>query len=127
MALKIIEAHVPESAADEALALAEEVAARSWREEGGRFGAVVHAIVGAERSGSLVDALQERVGERGSIMVLVELIDFAHSVLASLFNSCIRKSSRRPQVPPACKIRLLSCRWLSKRSSSSSTSAFWAA
>ncbi len=75
MALKIIEAHVPAEAADEAHAILEELSTRSWIEEGGRFGRVVRAIVGAERSGTALDALHEKMANQGALMVLVEPLD----------------------------------------------------
>lgn len=75
MALKIIEAHVPAEASDEAHAILGELSTRSWVEEGGRFGHVVRAIIGAERSGTALDALHERMANQGSLMVLVEPLD----------------------------------------------------
>jgi uncharacterized hydrophobic protein (TIGR00341 family) len=75
MALKIIEAHVSEEVAEEAQEMLTELGDRAWIEEGGRFGKVVRAVLGAERSGSALDALHERLADRGRLMVLVQPLD----------------------------------------------------
>jgi len=75
MALKIIEAHVPADLADEAREVLSDLAGQIWVEEGGRFGRVVRAVVGSERSGSALDLLHEKLADRGSMMVLVESLD----------------------------------------------------
>ena len=75
MALKIIEAHVSEEVAEEAHEMLTELGDRAWTEEGGRFGKVVRAVLGAERSGSALDALHERLADRGRLMVLVQPLD----------------------------------------------------
>ena len=75
MALKIIEAHVTADLADEARDVLSELAGQIWIEEGGRFGRVVRAVVGSERSGSALDLLHEKLADRGSMMVLVESLD----------------------------------------------------
>jgi hypothetical protein len=46
-----------------------------WTEEGGRFGKIVRAVVGSERSGSTMDALYEEIATRGPLFVLVESLD----------------------------------------------------
>ena len=50
--------------------------------------------------------------------------DFEPSVLASRLNSCSRKSRRRPTGSRWPSTRRISATWLSRRSSSSSTSSF---
>jgi uncharacterized hydrophobic protein (TIGR00341 family) len=75
MALKIIEAHVPSDLAEEARETLAELSSQSWIEDGGRFGKVVRAVLGAERSGVALDALHERISDRGGLFVLVEPLD----------------------------------------------------
>jgi len=75
MALKIIEAHVPSDLAEEALETLAELSSQSWIEDGGRFGKVVRAVLGTERSGVALDALHERIADRGGLFVLVEPLD----------------------------------------------------
>lgn len=75
MALKIIEAHVPEELAVDAQDALSELSQQTWVEDGGRYGKVVRAVLGAERSGVALDALHERVADRGGLMVLVEPLD----------------------------------------------------
>ncbi|MCP4908277.1 MAG: TIGR00341 family protein [bacterium] len=75
MALKIIEAHVPPELAADARETLAELSQQTWSEDGGRFGKVVHAILGAERSGIALDTLHERIADRGGLMVLVESLD----------------------------------------------------
>ncbi len=75
MALKIIEAHVPSDLAEEALETLAELSSQSWIEDGGRFGKVVRAVLGAERSGVALDALHQRIADRGGLFVLVEPLD----------------------------------------------------
>lgn len=75
MALKIIEAHVPSDLAEEARETLAELSSQSWIEDGGRFGKVVRAVLGAERSGVALDALHQRIADRGGLFVLVEPLD----------------------------------------------------
>ena len=87
MALKIIEAHVPSNLADEALETLTPLTSEVWIEEGGRFGKIVRAVIGAERSGTALDALHEGIADRGALFVLVEPLDAVlprpHATLAS--------------------------------------------
>lgn len=75
MALKIIEAHVAEALAPDAQETLANLTSQTWTEDGGRFDKVVRAVVGAERSGSALDALHERIADRGGLLVLVEPLD----------------------------------------------------
>ena len=99
MALKIIEAHVSEALAEEASTLLDDLAERIWVEEGGRFERVVRAVVGAERSGSALDALHAGIADRGSLMVLVEPLD---AVLPRPLAS--REPSRREGVSSSAAV-----------------------
>ena len=75
MALKLIEAHVDASLADDAEETLSAMASHTWREDGGRHGVLVRAVVGAARSGTALDALHERIAERGRLTVLVSSLD----------------------------------------------------
>lgn len=75
MALKMIEAHVSEELAGEARDTLDGLGAQTWLEDGGRFGKVVRAVLGSDRSGGALDALHERIAHRGGLMVLVEPLD----------------------------------------------------
>jgi len=75
VALKLIEAHVDASLADEAEETLSPLASHTWREDGGRHGILVRAVVGAARSGTALDALHERVADRGRLTVLVSSLD----------------------------------------------------
>ena len=75
MALKLLEAHVAEDRKGEALAALEPYSEQIWTEGGGRFGVIVRAVVGGERSGVAVDELHAQVAERGPLMILVESLD----------------------------------------------------
>ncbi len=99
MALKIIEAHVPEALAEEASTLLGDLAERIWIEEGGRFERVVRAVVGAERSGTALDVLHAGIADRGSLMVLVEPLD---AVLPRPLAS--REPSRREGVSSSAAV-----------------------
>ena len=74
MALKMLEAHVPTELATDAEAVLQALD-QTWTEAGGRFGSVVHAVVGSEKSGGAVDALHEALSDRGRLMVLVGPLD----------------------------------------------------
>ena len=52
MALKILEAHVPTELAPDAEAILRDRSEQAWSEEGGRFGSVVRAVIGSEKSAS---------------------------------------------------------------------------
>jgi len=75
MALKILEAHVSTEFAAEAEEILAELSDQTWTQEGGRFGTVVRAVVEGQKSGGAVDALHEKLSDRGRIMVLVEPLD----------------------------------------------------
>ncbi len=75
MALKIIEAHVPSDLAEDARETLAKLTSQAWIEDGGRFGKIVRAVIGAERSGIALDALHQRIADRGGLFVLVEPLD----------------------------------------------------
>ncbi len=75
MALKIIEAHVPGELAEEARETLSKLTNQTWIEEGGRFGKIVRAVIGAERSGIALDRLHEQIADRGGLFVLIEPLD----------------------------------------------------
>ncbi len=75
MALRIVEAHVPTDLSNDALEVLGELGEESWTEEGGRFGAIVHAVVGAQRTGVALDRLHERISGRGGLLVLVQPLE----------------------------------------------------
>lgn len=75
MALRIIQAHVPTDLCGDALEVLRESSHESWTQEGGRFGAIVFAILGAERTGEALDRLHERLADRGGLLVLVQPLD----------------------------------------------------
>lgn len=76
MALRLIEAHVPETA----VAIAEQVlrdvgGAEVWSQPGGAYGSVVKAILGAERTGTALDELHAAISPGYSLRVLVTSLD----------------------------------------------------
>jgi uncharacterized hydrophobic protein (TIGR00341 family) len=75
MALKLLEAHVAPDLESDTLEALEPYSDQAWAEEGGRFGVIVRAVVGGERSGVAVDELHARVADRGRLMILVEPLD----------------------------------------------------
>ena len=75
MALRIIEAHVAPDLCDEAGEILEEFGVERWTQEGGRFGSIAFAILGAERTGQALDRLYERLADRGGLLVLVQPLD----------------------------------------------------
>jgi uncharacterized hydrophobic protein (TIGR00341 family) len=75
MALKIIEAHVPSDLALDTQEMLAELTHQAWIEDGGRYGKIVRAVIGAERSGVALDALHEGIADRGGLFVLVEPLD----------------------------------------------------
>jgi uncharacterized hydrophobic protein (TIGR00341 family) len=44
-------------------------------QEGGRFGAIVFAVLGAQHTGEALDLLHERLADRGGLLVLVQPLD----------------------------------------------------
>lgn len=75
MALRIVEAHVAADLVDDAREILRELSDESWVQEGGRFGAIVFAILGSSRTGEALDRLYERLSERGQLLVLVQPLD----------------------------------------------------
>lgn len=75
MALRIIEAHVSPDPRDDAQQVLGEFSQQNWVEDGGRFGSVVSAVLGAELTGPAMDRLHERLGARGPLLVLVQPLD----------------------------------------------------
>jgi uncharacterized hydrophobic protein (TIGR00341 family) len=75
LALRIIEAHVPADLCGDALDVLGELCQESWRQEGGRFGAIACGVVGANRTGDALDRLHERIAGRGGLLVLVQPLD----------------------------------------------------
>jgi uncharacterized hydrophobic protein (TIGR00341 family) len=75
LALRIIEAHVAPDLCDEAREILGEFSADRWVQEGGRFGAIAFAILGADRTGEALDRLYERLTDRGGLLVLVQPLD----------------------------------------------------
>ena len=75
MALRIIEAHVPPDLCGDAQEALREFSHESWTQQGGRFGAIVFAVLGAQRTGEALDRLHERLANRGALLVLVQPLD----------------------------------------------------
>lgn len=75
LALRIIHAHVPPNLADEATEVLGELSSETWTNEGGRYGVVVSAVIGAGRSGEAMDELHRRINDRGALLVLVQPLD----------------------------------------------------
>jgi len=75
LALRIIEAHVAPDLGDEAQEILSEFGDQHWKQEGGRFGAIVFAILGADRTGGALDCLYEKLADRGGLLVLVQPLD----------------------------------------------------
>jgi uncharacterized hydrophobic protein (TIGR00341 family) len=75
LALRIIEAHVPPDLCGAARETLSEFSHESWTDEGGRFGAIVFAVVGAQRTGEALDRLHERLANLGAFLVLVQPLD----------------------------------------------------
>jgi len=75
LALRIIEAHVAPDLGDEAQEILGEFGDQHWKQEGGRFGVIVFAILGAERTGGALDRLYEKLADRGGLLVLVQPLD----------------------------------------------------
>jgi len=75
MALKIVEAHVAADRAEEAEAAIRDVSRQTWIEPGGRYGSIVYAILGSERSGAALDQLHEQFAGSGQLLVLVQPLD----------------------------------------------------
>jgi len=75
VALKIVQAHVASERAEEAEASIRDACRQTWIEPGGRFGSIVYAILGSERSGAVLDRLHETLGATGQLLVLVQPLD----------------------------------------------------
>jgi uncharacterized hydrophobic protein (TIGR00341 family) len=75
VALRIVEAHVAPDLCDEAQAVLEELGPETWVQEGGRFGAIVFAVLGAGQTGAALDQLHERLADRGGLLVLVQPLE----------------------------------------------------
>jgi uncharacterized hydrophobic protein (TIGR00341 family) len=75
LALRILEAHVPPDLRDDAEEVIAEHAREIWTDEGGRYGARVSAVIGAGRSGEVMDRLHERLADRGGLLVLVKPLE----------------------------------------------------
>ncbi len=75
MALRIIEAHVSPDRSDEAQEILADLGDEQWTQEGGRYGAVVCAVVGAGRTGEAMDRLHEQLADRGGLLVLVQPLE----------------------------------------------------
>jgi uncharacterized hydrophobic protein (TIGR00341 family) len=75
LALKIIEAHVPADLSDDAEQVLRELSHECWQQDGGRFGTIVFAVLGARRTGEALDRLHERLSNRGGLLVLVKPLD----------------------------------------------------
>ena len=57
MALRIVEAHVAPDLCEDARAVLDELGPETWVQEGGRFGAIVFAVVGTGQTGAALDRL----------------------------------------------------------------------
>lgn len=75
MALRIVETHVPVDLAEDAREILESASDHCWTQEGGRFGRIVSAVVGAQQTGEVLDRLHARLADRGGLLVLVEPLD----------------------------------------------------
>jgi uncharacterized hydrophobic protein (TIGR00341 family) len=71
----MVEAHVPVDLSEEAREALREFSQESWIQPGGRFGATVHAVLGAQRTGEALDRLHARIAGRGGLLVLVQPLD----------------------------------------------------
>jgi len=75
LALRIIEAHVPDDLAETAQRILSETCDTSWTQAGGRFGAVVCGVTGSERTGPAMDRLHDELASQGGLLVLVQPLD----------------------------------------------------
>jgi uncharacterized hydrophobic protein (TIGR00341 family) len=75
LALRLIEAHVPPDLCDEAQQILRGFTDETWTEEGGRYGSVVRAVVGAGRTGEAMDLLHEQIADRAGLLVLVQPLE----------------------------------------------------
>jgi uncharacterized hydrophobic protein (TIGR00341 family) len=76
MALRLVEAYVPEDLVPNAEEVLREAAAEEvWSEQRGPFGAVVSAVIGAGRTGAALDLLHERLSNVGGFRAMVLPID----------------------------------------------------
>jgi uncharacterized hydrophobic protein (TIGR00341 family) len=72
MALRIVEAHVPPDLSDAAREILQALCHETWTHEGGRYGTVVSAVVGSDRTGEALDRLHDELADRGGLLVLVQ-------------------------------------------------------
>lgn len=75
MALRIVEAHVAADLSDDAREVLRELSHESWVQEGGRYGAIVFAVLGAGRTGEALDRLHDQLADRGGLLVLVHPLE----------------------------------------------------
>ncbi len=76
MALRLVQVDVAPDLADEATGMLREAGATQvWSSSGGSFGAIVSAVMGAERTGRAVDLLHERLSTKGGVRGLVLPLD----------------------------------------------------
>jgi uncharacterized hydrophobic protein (TIGR00341 family) len=75
LALRIIEAHVSPALRDDAEEILRESGHETWTEDGGRYGVVVRAVIGAGRTGEAMDRLHERLAQQAELLVLVQPLD----------------------------------------------------
>jgi uncharacterized hydrophobic protein (TIGR00341 family) len=75
LALRVVEAHVPADLSDEAREILRDLSHESWVQEGGRFGTIVFALLGAGRPGEALDRVHERLADRGGLLVLVKPLE----------------------------------------------------
>lgn len=75
MALRLIEAHVPADLCEKAEGILRELGHETWTQDGGRYGAVVCAVLGAGRTGEAMDVLHEQIADQAGLLVLVQPLD----------------------------------------------------
>lgn len=66
---------MPADLRDEAQEVLSDLSHESWVQEGGRFGAIVSAVLGSGRTGEALDRLHGRLADRGGLLVLVKPLD----------------------------------------------------
>lgn len=71
----MIEAHVPPDLCGDAVEILRDLSHESWTQDGGRFGAVVCAVLGAEHTGKAMDRLYDGLADRGGLLVLVHSLE----------------------------------------------------
>ena len=94
MALRLLEAHLPEDLVETARSALTEVGAQEvWSESGGPFGAVVNAVMGTGRTGAAIDRLHECLANVAGFRVLVLPLE------AVVPRPLARASEGRPEQP----------------------------